>query len=179
MAGLGAHLLGRGLLGDVLVVSAAVVLTWPAPSLYDPEAGVRVGPLVAETEDDPLAPFAVASTKRVFFCADGSAAVTYRTRVGIAVVSGDPIGDPRAFPAVVGEFAESGLVNIVGGCCGTTPEHIRAIAEAVAGMKPRAIQHGGTAAQGGAHRPRCGDRRGLVHHAGAQLPESAAGGATD
>jgi 5-methyltetrahydrofolate--homocysteine methyltransferase len=29
------------------------------------------------------------------------------------------------------EFAEAGLINIVGGCCGTTPEHIRAIAEAM------------------------------------------------
>lgn len=33
--------------------------------------------------------------------------------------------------AIVGEFAQSGLVNIIGGCCGTTPEHIQMIAEAV------------------------------------------------
>ncbi len=37
------------------------------------------------------------------------------------------------------EFAESGLVNITGGCCGTTPAHIRAICEAVKGVRPRAI----------------------------------------
>lgn len=37
------------------------------------------------------------------------------------------------------EFAQSGLVNIVGGCCGTTPDHIRAIAEAVRGVPPRRI----------------------------------------
>ncbi|SLN76745.1 Methionine synthase [Oceanibacterium hippocampi] len=37
------------------------------------------------------------------------------------------------------EWAESGLVNIVGGCCGTTPEHIREIATAVAGLPPRPI----------------------------------------
>jgi 5-methyltetrahydrofolate--homocysteine methyltransferase len=37
------------------------------------------------------------------------------------------------------EWASSGLVNIVGGCCGTTPEHIRAIAEAVEGKAPRRI----------------------------------------
>src|SRR6476659_4193768 len=37
------------------------------------------------------------------------------------------------------EFAAASLVNIVGGCCGTTPEHIAAIAKAVAGKKPRAI----------------------------------------
>ena len=38
---------------------------------------------------------------------------------------------------LVGEFARSGLVNIVGGCCGTTPDHIRAIASAVSGVTPR------------------------------------------
>ena len=37
------------------------------------------------------------------------------------------------------EWAASGLVNILGGCCGTTPEHIRHIVQAVKGMKPRAI----------------------------------------
>ena len=36
-------------------------------------------------------------------------------------------------------FAKDGLVNLVGGCCGTTPEHIRAIAESVSGIKPRNI----------------------------------------
>ena len=35
---------------------------------------------------------------------------------------------PSTWPAMLGEFASAGLVNIVGGCCGTTPEHIRAIA---------------------------------------------------
>jgi 5-methyltetrahydrofolate--homocysteine methyltransferase len=41
--------------------------------------------------------------------------------------------------SLIGEFAESGLVNIVGGCCGTTPEHIAAIAERVKGVAPRTI----------------------------------------
>ncbi len=36
-------------------------------------------------------------------------------------------------------FAEDGLVNIVGGCCGTTPDHIRAIAAAVEGVTPRTV----------------------------------------
>ena len=39
----------------------------------------------------------------------------------------------------LGEFATSGLVNLVGGCCGTTDRHIRAIADAVAGVAPRTI----------------------------------------
>jgi Methionine synthase I (cobalamin-dependent), methyltransferase domain len=37
------------------------------------------------------------------------------------------------------EWAAEGLVNILGGCCGTTPDHIRHVAEAVAGVKPRQI----------------------------------------
>ena len=39
----------------------------------------------------------------------------------------------------VGEFAREGLVNVVGGCCGTTPDHIRAIAAAVAEYNPRKV----------------------------------------
>ena len=37
------------------------------------------------------------------------------------------------------EFAQAGLMNIVGGCCGSSPEHIKKIAEAVAGIKPRQV----------------------------------------
>ncbi len=39
----------------------------------------------------------------------------------------------------VGEWIDEGLVNVVGGCCGTTPQHIAAIAEAAAGKRPRKI----------------------------------------
>ena len=45
----------------------------------------------------------------------------------------------------LGEWAESGLVNILGGCCGTTPEHIAAIARAVDGVKPRCVPERPTA----------------------------------
>ncbi|MEM6711081.1 MAG: methionine synthase [Pseudomonadota bacterium] len=46
---------------------------------------------------------------------------------------------PQATSSMLEEFAESGLVNIVGGCCGTTPEHIRAIAEAVKDKATRPV----------------------------------------
>jgi len=46
---------------------------------------------------------------------------------------------PEEMAAIVSEFAESGLVNIIGGCCGSTPEHIQAIAEAVSSMAPRKV----------------------------------------
>ena len=41
--------------------------------------------------------------------------------------------------SLLSEFADSGIVNMLGGCCGTTPDHIRAIAEAVKGKAPRAV----------------------------------------
>jgi len=47
--------------------------------------------------------------------------------------------DSATMAETVAEFASAGLLNIVGGCCGTTPEHIRAIADAVATIAPRQI----------------------------------------
>ncbi|GCD83810.1 methionine synthase [Parageobacillus thermoglucosidasius] len=46
---------------------------------------------------------------------------------------------PDMLAKKIQRFAEKGWINIVGGCCGTTPEHIRAIAEAVRGIPPRPI----------------------------------------
>jgi len=46
---------------------------------------------------------------------------------------------PEITSRLIREFAQSGLVNIVGGCCGTTPDHIRAIANSVQGLPPRPI----------------------------------------
>ena len=44
---------------------------------------------------------------------------------------------PHDTSSVLGQFARDGLVNIVGGCCGTTPDHVRAIVAAVDGVPPR------------------------------------------
>ena len=46
---------------------------------------------------------------------------------------------PEQMATAVGEWAGSGLLNIVGGCCGSTPDHIAAIADAVAGKAPRIV----------------------------------------
>ena len=48
---------------------------------------------------------------------------------------------PGDTAAQLADFAQAGLVNIVGGCCGTTPDHIRAIAEAVSPFAPREVPH--------------------------------------
>jgi 5-methyltetrahydrofolate--homocysteine methyltransferase len=67
-----------------------------------------------------------------------------------------PFGEYDEAPAetarLLREFAEAGVLNIVGGCCGTTPEHIRAIATAVRDLPPR---------------PRAGRRRALRRVLGA------------
>lgn len=47
--------------------------------------------------------------------------------------------EPETMGEHVREWAQSGLINIVGGCCGTTPDHIAAIARAVEGLPPRAL----------------------------------------
>ena len=53
--------------------------------------------------------------------------------------------EPHQTACHLHEWAESGLVNILGGCCGTTPEHIKHVAEAVAGVKPREVPERPTA----------------------------------
>ncbi len=55
----------------------------------------------------------------------------------------DQFGEYRQSPdqmaEILGEFAEAGFLNLVGGCCGTTPDHTAALAAAVAGVAPRMI----------------------------------------
>jgi len=46
---------------------------------------------------------------------------------------------PEAMAKEIGEWAEQGLLNIIGGCCGTTPDHIKAIAETVSKYPPRSL----------------------------------------
>ncbi|MBT8303671.1 MAG: homocysteine S-methyltransferase family protein, partial [Bacteroidia bacterium] len=46
---------------------------------------------------------------------------------------------PEEMQALIEEYLEDGLINIIGGCCGTNPEHIKAIAEVAAKYEPRKI----------------------------------------
>lgn len=103
--GLLSHLLSFQLLGDGLVASAGWVLTWPVPSRRDPTALARVWPLIEATHGDPLAPFAMQSSKSYYFNAESTAAIAYCARLGLAVVSGDPIGQHSLFPKLVSDFA--------------------------------------------------------------------------
>jgi 5-methyltetrahydrofolate--homocysteine methyltransferase len=63
--------------------------------------------------------------------------VSAHPNAGLPNAFGEYDETPEAMARVVGEFAASGLVNIVGGCCGTTPDHIAAIADAASQGVPR------------------------------------------
>ncbi len=65
--------------------------------------------------------------------------VSAHPNAGLPNAFGEYDESPEQMAAVVEEFAASGLLNIVGGCCGTTPAHIQAIAEAVARHAPRRL----------------------------------------
>ncbi|HEY4102141.1 MAG TPA: methionine synthase [Gemmatimonadales bacterium] len=64
-------------------------------------------------------------------------AVSAHPNAGLPNALGGYDLDAATMANEIGEWARSGLVNIVGGCCGTTPDHIAAIAEAIRGVKPR------------------------------------------
>ena len=66
--------------------------------------------------------------------------VSAHPNAGLPNAFGEYDETPADMATLIGEFARSGLLNLVGGCCGTTPAHIEAIAQAVAGVAPRALR---------------------------------------
>lgn len=66
-------------------------------------------------------------------------AVSTHPNAGLPNEFGEYDDTPEHMASVIKRFAEEGLVNIVGGCCGSTPEHIKAIADAVSSLKPRSL----------------------------------------
>jgi 5-methyltetrahydrofolate--homocysteine methyltransferase len=72
-----------------------------------------------------------------------SAYISAYPNAGLPNAFGGYDEQPETTAEHLGEWAASGLVNILGGCCGTTPEHIAAIANAVKDTAPRALPEGG------------------------------------
>ena len=68
--------------------------------------------------------------------------ISAHPNAGLPNAFGEYDETPATMSHALGEFARSGLVNILGGCCGTTPEHIAAIREAVVACEPRQIPNG-------------------------------------
>ncbi|MDR3490766.1 MAG: methionine synthase [Gammaproteobacteria bacterium] len=65
--------------------------------------------------------------------------ITMHANAGLPNAFGEYDETPNEMASVIQEFAESGFLNIVGGCCGTTPDHIRALSETVKNIPPRKI----------------------------------------
>ncbi|OHC51216.1 MAG: 5-methyltetrahydrofolate--homocysteine methyltransferase, partial [Rhodanobacter sp. RIFOXYA1_FULL_67_6] len=65
--------------------------------------------------------------------------VSTHPNAGLPNAFGEYDETPEHMASVIGSFARDGLLNLVGGCCGTTPAHIRAIAEAVHNVAPRVL----------------------------------------
>ncbi len=65
--------------------------------------------------------------------------VSTHPNAGLPNAFGEYDETPESMASVLGEFAASGLLNLVGGCCGTSPAHIKAISEAVRDCAPRAL----------------------------------------
>ena len=80
---------------------------------------------------DELRPY-VAELSRLADCF-----VSAYPNAGLPNAFGEYDETPHLIASVVEEFATSGLINILGGCCGTTPDHIRAVAKCVDGVSPR------------------------------------------
>ncbi len=66
--------------------------------------------------------------------------VSAHPNAGLPNAFGEYDETPEEMAATLKEFAQSGLLNLVGGCCGTSPAHIQAIAQAVAGIPPRRLK---------------------------------------
>ncbi len=97
----------------VLIVLATVVLALgvalaaaPAPPLSTEAERVRVQALARDPAATSLAPFAARADKTFLFTADGSAAIGYRVRFGVALAGGDPAGPRSAAGAAIDAFAE-------------------------------------------------------------------------
>jgi len=118
---------GRG--GETMISAQTVEALWNAVKHVNPLAiglNCSLGP-------DLMYPFLSE------LAAKSSAAVSCYPNAGLPNPL-SPTGfdlEPADMGRFLGEFADAGLVNIAGGCCGNTPEHIKAIADALAGKHPR------------------------------------------
>jgi len=65
--------------------------------------------------------------------------INVHPNAGLPNESGEYDDSPTPMAGILGDFARDGLVNIVGGCCGTTPEHLKEIVDAVSPFKPRIL----------------------------------------
>jgi lysylphosphatidylglycerol synthetase-like protein (DUF2156 family) len=109
--GAGAHFhlvtridMGSAFLVILLVTLGTALRAAPAPEPSGEADRSRIRAMVALPGADTLAPFALRSDKTYLFSSNGRAAVGYRVLLGVAVVGGDPVGDPAEFADAVAAF---------------------------------------------------------------------------
>lgn len=101
-----ATLLGFGVL-TAFVTAYLVLRPYQPPPLLGRDDELRLRDLLArQGRRDSLGYFALRRDKSVIFSPSGKAAITYRVVAGVILASGDPIGDPEAWPGAIGEFLE-------------------------------------------------------------------------
>jgi 5-methyltetrahydrofolate--homocysteine methyltransferase len=108
-------------------------------------AGQSVEALATALEHLPLLYLGLNCATGPEFMTDHIRSLAAMTRFPVACVpnaglpdeNGHYLESPEMLARVLRRFAEEGWLNVVGGCCGTTPEHVRAIAAAVRGQPPR------------------------------------------
>jgi lysyl-tRNA synthetase, class II len=98
-----------GLFGALALMAAAIVLFQSQRSdnalTGTDESAIR-GLLEVYGKNDSLGYFATRRDKSVVFAADGRAAITYRVEIGVCLASGDPVGDPRAWPQAIAAWLQ-------------------------------------------------------------------------
>jgi 5-methyltetrahydrofolate--homocysteine methyltransferase len=120
---------GRG--GETMISAQTIEAFWNAVAHVEP---IAVG-LNCSLGPDLMYPFLADLSAR------SSAAISCYPNAGLPNPL-SPTGfdlEPADMARYLGDFAQAGLINIAGGCCGNTPEHIEAIARALAGRGPRAL----------------------------------------
>ncbi len=98
-----------GFFGAVALMVAAIVLfrsQRAANALTGEDESAIRGLLESYGKNDSLGYFATRRDKSVVFAPDGRAAITYRVEVGVCLASGDPIGDPKAWPAAIAAWLD-------------------------------------------------------------------------
>jgi lysylphosphatidylglycerol synthetase-like protein (DUF2156 family) len=97
---------------QLTLVVAALCALWAAPAKPGTASQrQRIHALIDSTPNDTLAPFAQRLDKAYVFSPDGHAAVAYRVKFGVAVVSGDPLGAPDSQLAAVETFISTAVAN--------------------------------------------------------------------
>ncbi len=149
---------GRG--GETMISAQTIEAYWTAMKHVNP---ISIG-LNCSLGPDLMYPFLADLADK------SSAAISCYPNAGLPnplSVTGFDL-EPADMARYLGDFAKGGLINIAGGCCGNTPEHIAAIANALEGVPPREIAARPAAPEASARTPEIGDRERPLRLSGSQ-----------